>query len=123
MRVIVTGSRKWPDPGKVHFELGLIYTDHGPFTLVHGACATGADAAAHQWYDVAGRSLMCLEFLYRADWEKHGKKAGPLRNARMVKAGADLVLAFPHPAGSGTQHTIRLAEEAGIEVRTFPWRT
>lgn len=119
MRVIVTGSRKWPSPREVHFALGLTFCNNGSFTLVHGACATGADAAAHEWFEIAGRMLGCLEVPYRADWNKHGRAAGPIRNKAMVDAGADLVLAFPLPAGSGTQHTIQLAREAGIETKVW----
>jgi hypothetical protein len=117
MRVIVTGSRKWPKPHKVQFELGLLFCKSGPFTLVHGACSTGADAAAQQWFEIAGRTLGCTVEQHHADWAGRGRAAGPERNARMIQAGADLVLAFPLPEGSGTQGTMRLAREAGIEVK------
>lgn len=119
MRVIVTGSRAWPDPGKVHFELGLLFCERGPFTLVHGDCSTGADAAAHHWYEVAGATLGCEEIRFPAPWEAHGRKAGPMRNAQMIAAGGDLVLAFPLPGGRGTQHTISLAQSAGIPVKNL----
>lgn len=117
MRVIVTGSRAWPDAQAVYDALSRVYADHGPFTLVHGACATGADSQAHHWYEVAGRSLGCGEIQYRAQWAKFGKRAGPARNVHMIQAGADLVLAFPLPGGRGTQHTIDLARRAGMEIR------
>lgn len=118
MRVIVTGSRKWANVGAVWDALWDIYKEHGPFELTHGACATGADAIARQWYDLAGKYVGCTETRFPANWER-GPQAGPERNRRMVEAGADLVLAFPLPEGSGTQHTMRLAREAGIEVRVF----
>lgn len=118
MRVIVTGSRAWPDPVKVAHELTQLFQEVGPFQLVHGACSTGADAAAGHWYEVAGADLGCAEQRYPAVWAR-GPQAGPDRNRLMVEAGADLVLAFPLPEGSGTQHTMRLAREAGIEVREF----
>lgn len=119
MRVIVTGSRKWPDPRKVHFELGMVFMRNGAFELIHGACSTGADAAAHRWFEIAGTLIGCTEQQFPAAWETRGKAAGPERNKRMVEAGADLVLAFPLPEGSGTQHTMRLAREAGIPVREY----
>jgi hypothetical protein len=118
MKVIVTGSRKWTDDTVVYDALNDAFKEHGPFMLVHGACSTGADAFAHRWYMIAGQALGCAENRYPANWNM-GKGAGPARNVRMVSAGADLVLAFPLPEGSGTQHTIRLAEEAGIPVRRF----
>lgn len=118
MRVLVTGSRAWPDPLGVAHELTTLYLQHGPFTLIHGACATGADAAAHHWHETAGANLGCIEVRYPADWEQFGKRAGPIRNEQMVKeAGADLVLAFPLFDSRGTRHTIDLAREAGIPVQ------
>lgn len=117
MRVIVTGSRAWPDPVRVAHELNTLYLQHGPFTLIHGACATGADEAAHQWCVTAGHDLGVTEIKYHAQWAEFGKRAGPIRNEKMVKAGADLVLAFPLFDSRGTKHTIELAEAAGIPVR------
>jgi hypothetical protein len=91
---------------------------HGPFTLIHGACATGADAAAHHWFEVAGADLGVIEIKYHADWEQFGKRAGPIRNEKMIReAGAELVLAFPLLDSRGTKHTIELAEAAGIPVK------
>lgn len=117
MRVVVTGSRAWQDRSAVFRALTRLWADHGPFTLVHGACSTGADFMAHEWYDLLGRHEGCYEVQFHADWDGLGKGAGPERNERMISAGADLVLAFPLPGGSGTQHTVRLAEAAGIPVR------
>lgn len=115
MRVIVTGSRKWEDVRAVDDALWGVLQEHGPFQIVHGACATGADWMAHIWYERVGARLGCTEQRFPANWER-GPQAGPERNRRMIEAGADLVLAFPLPEGSGTQHTMRLAREAGIKV-------
>lgn len=117
MRVIVTGSRRWADETAVYEALLAVHAEHGPFHLMHGACSTGADYYADLWYRLVGKALGCTEMKYPAAWEAHGRAAGPIRNKRMVEAGADLVLAFPLPEGSGTQGTIRLAEAAGIEVK------
>lgn len=116
MRVIVTGSRRWDSMEAVFDALWGVFHEHGAFQLIHGACSTGADDLASYWYRTAGKHLGCTEMKYPANWNM-GKAAGPARNVRMVSAGADLVLAFPLPEGSGTQHTMKLAKEAGIEVR------
>lgn len=119
MRLIITGSRHWMDPIAVYRaienEVGR-GPDRKPVTIVHGGCPTGADsaAAAWVWYDEEA-----LQEVFHADWETHGRRAGPIRNEAMIKAGADLVLAFPLPGGRGTQHTIRLAREAGIPVKVW----
>lgn len=119
MRVIVTGSRRWAAKNLVYDALNRVFDESGPFAVVHGACSTGADLAAHEWSTLAGGLLGCTEHRFPAAWAERGKAAGPERNRQMIEAGADLVLAFPLPEGSGTQHTMRLAREAGIEVREY----
>ena len=50
-----------------------------------------------------------------ADWAKHGRKAGPIRNQRMIDEGRpDLVVAFP--GGTGTADMVERARVAGIRV-------
>lgn len=116
MRVIVTGSRYWSDRDAVWKALATAAPSlEEPFVIVHGACPTGADAIADDW----GRQYGATVERFSADWATHGRRAGPIRNAEMVKAGADIVLAFPLPEGRGTQHTIRLAREAGIPVKVW----
>ena len=121
MRVIVTGSRKWDDKKAVFTALENILKEKGPFVLVHGACATGTDAMAEEWYQLVGFEQGVFRVEYRTRWYGEDgtvdRSAGPRRNAAMVKAGADLVLAFPLPDGTGTQHTMDLARKAGIPVQ------
>jgi hypothetical protein len=118
VKVIVTGSKAWPRPHKVHFELGMLFCQEGPFELIHGSRSTGADAAAHHWFEVAGRTLGCIETRWPASWGT-GKGAAAARDARMVSAGADLALAFPLPTDPESQAAIKLAREAGIPVKEF----
>lgn len=122
MRVIVTGARAWPDKKAVFTALEKLLRASGPFVLVHGACPTGADAQAEEWYQLIGLEQGVMRVRYPAKWERSdgtiNRGAGYARNAEMVSKGADLVLAFPLPEGSGTQHTVDLAREAGIEVIT-----
>lgn len=116
MRVIVTGSRRWTNGKAVYGALSASLADQESFVLVHGDCSTGADFYARMW---AQAHPEVDEHRFPASWEAYGRAAGPMRNQTMVSAGADLVLAFPLPGGAGTQHTMRLAHEAGIPVRTY----
>lgn len=119
MRVIVTGSRAWPDMRPVWHSLSSVLVEHDTFTLVHGDCSTGADFFAHQW---AQAHPEVEEIRYPASWEAYGRAAGPMRNRKMIEDGADLVLAFPLPSGSGTHHTVWLARQAGIPVKVWEWQ-
>jgi hypothetical protein len=84
------------------------------FRKVIDGAAPGADRLAHQW--ATARNIPTLRF--RADWRMHGKAAGPIRNAQMLRDGKpDLVIAFP--GGSGTEDMIRQARAAGVEVLDY----
>jgi len=50
----------------------------------------------------------------RAEWEKHGKRAGPIRNRQMLELKPDGVVAFP--GDRGTRDMITAAQEAGVPV-------
>jgi hypothetical protein len=67
---------------------------------------------AHKW-----AKKLALEIAYcPADWAKHGKAAGVIRNAHMlIDHKPKRVIAFP--GGSGTADMIRRAKSVrGIEV-------
>lgn len=128
MRVLVTGSRNWNDRlslyRTLHTEIVEKFWEKGydsdgefvdyvrpdDFMLVHGACPTGADHLADQW--CLGWNFVAEQ--HPADWERHGKPAGFIRNAEMVDSGIDLCLAFNKNASPGTTHCADLAERRGI---------
>lgn len=120
-RILVTGSRDWRDGKAVFDALDCEYVRLGrPLVVVHGDCRTGADAFAHEW-------AVCLQVIgfdireepHPADWNRHGRAAGPIRNAEMVKLGADVCLAFIRNGSRGASGTAALAEAAGIPVRRW----
>lgn len=90
---------------------------YGELTVIQGG-AKGGDTIGH---DFAVVNWLGMEE-YRAEWDKHGKKAGILRNLRMRDEGKpDLVIAFP--GGTGTAHMIKIAREAGIPVEEVKYET
>lgn len=79
-------------------------------TIISGK-ARGADSAAIDWAIVN----WCPVLEFPADWKKHGRAAGPIRNQEMLDIGKpDLVIAFP--GGDGTADMVRRSKKAGIEV-------
>lgn len=57
---------------------------------------------------------------YPADWNKHGKAAGPIRNQQMLDEGKpDLVIAFLAQNSRGTKDMVSRAEKAGVEVKVI----
>lgn len=114
MRVVVCGGRDFADRNAVARAL-MPYrpakvTEDSEHILILGG-APGADSLAEEWADVWG----VRKRVYPADWNAHGRAAGPIRNQRMLEEGRpDLVLAFP--GGRGTEDMIRRAEAAGVKV-------
>lgn len=111
MRVLVCGSRSWTDKTPIKRRLCLL---PGSVTVVHGA-ARGADALAGQ---VAAELNFAVEE-YPADWNRHGRAAGPMRNIEMLDSGVDLVLAFRVGDSPGTKHCLSAAKSRGLPIEIF----
>lgn len=120
-RILITGSRDWPDAHLVHRELARCWRDFGSVVVVHGACPSGADAHAARWVAdmVAAGVAGITEEPHPARWDVHGTVAGPIRNRLMVGLGAATCLAFIRNGSAGASHTARLAETAGIDTRRW----
>ena len=73
--------------------------------------ATGADALGERYAQERGLSLDA----HPADWNKHGRAAGPIRNAEMAEA-ADTLIAFWNGASRGTKNIIDTAKSKGLKV-------
>ena len=114
MRVLVCGGRNYDDPLRVSMELADIWDRHGRFVVIQGG-ANGADRLAREWCQRHRMSFVTVD----ADWEKHGKAAGPIRNQVMIdEYRPDLVVAFP--GGRGTADMMARARKAGLTVIEIP---
>lgn len=110
MRVLVCGGRHYFDHNTVVRTLDAIHVETPITAILHGG-ATGADALAGKWAALRNVSTV----VFKADWQAHGRKAGPWRNMQMIQEGQpDLVVAFP--GGRGTAHVIRLAITNNIKL-------
>lgn len=110
MRVLVCGGRDFNDWEMLCEELTDLWS-HEVEAIIHGG-ARGADSLAGEY----ARAVGVDEIVFRADWERHGRSAGPIRNRQMLVEGKpDLVVAFP--GGRGTANMIEQAMAAGVEVK------
>lgn len=106
--VIVTGGRHYANAEKVAAILGPI----GPRVVVHGG-ATGADHLAAIWAVAHGINSVAVY----ADWKGMGRKAGPMRNAEMLRLyPRATVVAFP--GGKGTADCVKQARAIGMPIVT-----
>lgn len=141
MRVIGTGWRYWGTSEQAvddMFEfmdglLDLVLRTTDPvLQLVLGGgddediYKQGADRLLMEWAlaneDLHGSDTIPLPYLFPADWKQYGKAAGPLRNAAMITAGADLVVGFRHPDSRGTKDCLEKARRAKIPRMVVSWR-
>lgn len=128
LRILITGSRDWTNKHAIAQALLKAIGDYGPhlivddpqlytrvlwdqITVIHGG-ARGADRLAGH---VAQNWRMNVDVV-PADWDRHGRAAGHIRNQAMVDAGAHVCLAFPLGESRGTRDCMRRAHAAGIPV-------
>lgn len=132
MRVITTGWRHWSDSllntqrlfTFMDSLLEMTLMTHNPVLwVVHGG-APGADAMVEEWVRANREEFpyaVMDSTVFHADWDISGKHAGPMRNTRMVAAGADLGVAFLHPECKGTVDCLNKLREAHILPLVVPW--
>jgi hypothetical protein len=111
--IMVTGSRDLADEEIVALCLNTLEPTH----VIVGCCPTGADLHARLWCYAHGFK----PDVAKADWNQHGRAAGPIRNAELVRravAVGAIVLAFPR-GGSGTLDCMKQAQAAGLQVVLF----
>jgi hypothetical protein len=102
---IFCGSRHWKDEKAI--KRG--FDEFQPHFVICGG-QRGADALSIE----EAKARKCRLGVYEADFQKYGRAAGPIRNAKMLdrllaleKKGWEIsVVAFPHPSGKGTQNMI-----------------
>lgn len=111
MKVIIAGSRNIDNINylyKAIQESGFEITE-----VVTGDCR-GVDKLGIKYANV--HKLKITGF--PADWDKHGKKAGPLRNTVMANY-ADALIAIWNGTSTGTIDMIRKARQKGLEVYVY----
>jgi len=125
LRVLVTGDRNWADRDAVssalHNIVSLVKTTSffgnnrqiDKVIIINGACR-GADRLSTEVSNVLIKEQSKPELLieveeHPADWEKFGKRAGPVRNTEMAKRNPHVVVAFHNDIKSskGTKNMLK----------------
>lgn len=116
-RVIICGSRDWTDPEPIERMLRRLKAIHQErLVVVHGG-ARGADKTAEAAARLLGIRVEGFPVDHKLDGPWPG--AGPRRNARMLRAKADLVVGFKDGlrkdlAKGGTENMLRISKAAGV---------
>ena len=124
MKVLVTGSRYWPEEDRsiIRMELERLPPKS---TIIHGACHLGgADKIAGEEAKKLGHKV--IECPVDFKWDGPWPMAGNRRNGRMLKEHhkstdpIQQVLAFPLPSSGGTWDMISKAQRLKIPVWIYP---
>lgn len=111
-KILICGGRDYDYYEKMRILIEKI----NPDCIVQGG-AKGADSLAKQ---IAKKiNINCME--YSANWSMYGKKAGPIRNRKMLDDNPDvkLVIAFHGNImnSTGTKDMVNYARKKGYKVK------
>jgi hypothetical protein len=110
VRLLAYGGRDFNDRELLFGILDDIHARMGVTCVIHGGDA-GADGLAARWAGLRDIHAIC----FKADWDKYGRSAGPIRNDRMLRNGRpNLVVVFP--GGSATADILARARKAGLQI-------
>lgn len=115
-RVIIAGGRDFYNYELLKAKCDSILSSKAAtrrIIVVSGA-AKGADKLGEEYAHEHGYTVE----QYPADWNTHGKAAGPIRNAQMANS-ADALIAFWDGQSRGTQSMINIARAKGLPVRVI----
>jgi YspA, cpYpsA-related SLOG family len=113
VRLLVCGGRAFMERERAFSILDTFHSLTPVGLLIEGG-AKGADAIAREW--AAHHGISCVTF--KADWTKHGRSAGPIRNREMLELGKPSA-AIAFPGGSGTADMVKLLRKANIPTNVI----
>lgn len=109
MKIAIIGSRNF-NGYKLVTEVLLPYKSK--ISLIVSGGAKGADSLGEKW--AIENNIQTL--IFPADWDKHGKRAGFIRNEDIIK-NCEGVIAFWDGQSKGTGHSISLAHKYNKPVK------
>lgn len=114
MKIVVAGSRNMPDAAeKVDSALRMSGWYYRVNVIVSGGSGN-VDLAGEVW----GREHGCVVRRFSADWGKHGKAAGPIRNRQMAEYSDALVAVWD---GESKGTTNMILEMHRLNKPVFIW--
>ena len=117
IKLIIAGGRDFHDIGFMRKTLEHLFSNTGKPDEVVCGMAKGADLLGFQW--ASENSIPVAKF--HADWNKHGKAAGYIRNEQMANYATHCVC-FWDGKSKGTEHMIDLAKKKNLKLKIIGYR-
>lgn len=112
MNIVIFGSRSlFPDTPTIFSAIKALGYLEGDIDSVISGMAIGVDTAALRFAEDFDKQII----KYPADWDKHGKTAGFIRNQQMCDI-ADVAVCFWDGKSKGTQDMIKRVIAKGIPL-------
>lgn len=108
MRTIIAGSRNIFD---YDLLLDAIENCGWEITEVVSGTAQGVDRLGEHWANENNIKLR----RFPANWNKHGRSAGPIRNKEMANY-SEALIALWDGNSCGTEHMIKEAKKCGLKI-------
>lgn len=123
VRLIIAGSRSCPEFRECVDEAitHILSGSSGDHPLLHvnlviSGKARGGDTAGELWARHEGIPILGMA----ADWDKHGRKAGYLRNEDMAEVATHcLILRVGGESSKGSTHMINIARNKGLPTYVY----
>lgn len=114
IRSIVAGGREFNDKVLLFDVLDKAYGGVLDKLVIISGHARGADQLGEEWAKARGVPLITRP----ADWDTHGRAAGPIRNVEMItKDGATHAVVFWNGISTGSKHMIDSAIAYSLWVK------
>lgn len=111
MKTIIAGSRGIVSP---YVVAEAVRKSGFTVTEVVSGTARGVDQLGEHW---AQRQRIPVK-PFPADWDRHGRAAGYVRNQQMAQY-ADALIAIWDGVSRGTKHMIDIAKDKGLKVFVY----
>ena len=119
MKVTISGSRSFDDRLLVDAVVERL-VERGDFINV-GDARSGVDSMVRSELHAREHLVEDTDYrIFEADWTRHGRRAGYLRNERMIRDADRFIAIFsPGQMTPGTKNALEMAWEKGIPISIY----
>lgn len=116
MKICIAGGRDFDNYDVLAKVVDQVIAEIPTQISIVSGMAKGADSLGERYARERGLDVL----LFPADWKKHARAAGPIRNALMADE-ADMLVAFWDGVSRGTKNMIGQMQKRGKPYKVFDY--